>query len=130
MIVDQVFSIQNPNSEIETASPGTIVRVAGPVVVAEGLKDVQMYEVVSVGHMRLVGEVIRLSENLTTIQVYEDTGGLCVGEPVTGSNRPGPKVSTQYSAMAMRKPVTTRQRWWTISGFLSIQRHIRSTPVT
>jgi V/A-type H+-transporting ATPase subunit A len=88
MIVDQVFSIQNLNSEIETASTGTIVRVAGPVVVAEGLKDVQMYEVVSVGHMRLVGEVIRLSRNLATLQVYEDTGGLCVGEPVTGSGSP------------------------------------------
>ncbi|MDH3674440.1 MAG: hypothetical protein OES12_03015, partial [Anaerolineae bacterium] len=88
MIVDQVFPIQTLNSEIENASTGTIVRVAGPVVVAEGLADVQMYEVVYVGQMRLVGEVIRLSGKLATIQVYEDTGGLRVGEPVIGSGSP------------------------------------------
>jgi V/A-type H+-transporting ATPase subunit A len=67
---------------------GTIVRVAGPVVVAEGVGGVCMYDVVYVGHMRLVGEVIRLSEDLVTIQVYEDTGGLRVGEPVISSGGP------------------------------------------
>ena len=67
---------------------GTIVSVAGPVVVAEGLSGVRMYDVVYVGHIRLVGEVIRLSGGLTTIQVYEDTRGLRVGEPVTSSGGP------------------------------------------
>jgi len=65
-----------------------IVRVAGPVVVAEGLSDVRMYDVVYVGQMQLLGEVIRLSANLATIQVYEDTGGLRVGEPVISSGSP------------------------------------------
>ncbi len=64
------------------------MRVAGPVVVAEGLPGVSMYDVVYVGHMRLVGEVIRLSKQLATVQVYEDTGGLRVGEPVVSSGGP------------------------------------------
>ena len=69
------------------SSAGTITRVAGPVVVAQGLCGVRLYDVVHVGHTRLVGEVIRLAGELVTIQVYEDTGGLRVGEPVTGTRR-------------------------------------------
>ncbi len=67
---------------------GTLVRIAGPVVVAENLPQVSMYDVVHVGHMQLVGEVIRLANSLVTIQVYEDTGGLRVGEPVFASGSP------------------------------------------
>ena len=67
---------------------GTIVRIAGPVVVAQGLAGVRMYEVVYVGHLRLVGEVIRLAGDLSTIQVYEDTAGLRAGEPVVSSGNP------------------------------------------
>ena len=44
-----------------------------------------MLEMVYVGNLRLIGEVIMLSQQQTTIQVYEDTAGLAVGEPVTGS---------------------------------------------
>jgi V/A-type H+-transporting ATPase subunit A len=67
---------------------GTIVRIAGPVVAAAGLKGVRIYDVVYVGEMGLVGEVIRLSGELATIQVYEDTSGLRVGEPVVSSGGP------------------------------------------
>jgi V/A-type H+-transporting ATPase subunit A len=67
---------------------GTIVRVAGPVVVIEGLAGVHMYDVIHVGYLQLVGEAIRLSGGLTTVQVYEDTGGLRVGEPATPSGSP------------------------------------------
>lgn len=67
---------------------GTVVRVAGPVVTAEGLGGVRMYDVVHVGHLRLVGEVIRLAGAQATIQIYEDTSGLRVGEPVTSSGGP------------------------------------------
>ncbi len=70
------------------SNPGQIIRVAGPVVVAENLPQARMYDVVYVGRLRLVGEVIRLTGNLATIQVYEDTGGLCVGEPVFASGSP------------------------------------------
>ncbi len=69
-------------------TPGTVVRVAGPVVMARGLTGLHMYDVVYVGLLRLVGEVIRLAGELATIQVYEDTGGLQVGEPVTTSGQP------------------------------------------
>jgi V/A-type H+-transporting ATPase subunit A len=64
------------------------VRIAGPVVVATGLDGVRLYDVVYVGHLGLVGEVIRLANEGATIQVYEDTGGLRVGEPVLSSGSP------------------------------------------
>jgi V/A-type H+-transporting ATPase subunit A len=67
---------------------GTIVRIAGPVVVAKGLVGVRIYDVLYVGQLQLVGEVIRLAGDLATIQVYEDTGGLRVGEPVASSGGP------------------------------------------
>ncbi len=67
---------------------GTIIRIAGPVIIAEGLAGIHLYDVVHVGSMRLVGEVIRLAGNLVTIQVYEDTSGLRVGEPVISSDSP------------------------------------------
>ncbi|GAB4432800.1 MAG: V-type ATP synthase subunit A [Anaerolineae bacterium] len=73
------------NSKSQT---GTIIRIAGPVVVAQGLSGVCLYDVVHVGQMRLVGEVIRLATDLATIQVYEDTGGLRVGEPVVSTGGP------------------------------------------
>lgn len=71
-----------------SSTAGTIIRIAGPVVVAQGLSGVRMYEVVYVGHLRLVGEVIRLAGDLCTVQVYEDTSGLRVGEPVVRSGSP------------------------------------------
>jgi V/A-type H+-transporting ATPase subunit A len=66
---------------------GKIVKVSGPLVVADGMKGVEMYEVVRVGEQRLVGEVIELRENTASIQVYEATEGLGPGDPVypTGS---------------------------------------------
>ncbi len=67
---------------------GTILRVAGPVVVAQGLAGAQMYEVVRVGALGLIGEVIRLEGDRATIQVYEDTSGLRVGDPVEASGAP------------------------------------------
>lgn len=74
--------------EQQKMKPGFLIRVAGPVVIAEGLSGVHMYEVVYVGHQRLLGEVIRLSGDLATIQIYEDSSGLRVGEPVSRSGSP------------------------------------------
>src|SRR5512139_1610778 len=68
--------------------PGAITRIAGPVVAAAGLEDVRLYDVVHVGHLSLIGEVIRLSGGLATVQVYEDTSGLKIGEPVIGTGGP------------------------------------------
>ncbi|MGH2763085.1 MAG: V-type ATP synthase subunit A [Thermoleophilaceae bacterium] len=69
-------------------SHGEIWRVAGPVVVARGLDGVRLYNVVRVGEAALPGEVIRLEGDRVTIQVYEDTAGLRVGEPVIDTGRP------------------------------------------
>lgn len=59
-----------------------IVKVSGPLVVAENMHHAKMYEVVHVGEEKLVGEVIRLESGLGSIQVYEDTAGIGPGEPV------------------------------------------------
>lgn len=67
---------------------GRVVRIAGPVVAAVGLSGARLYDVVHVGRMGLIGEVIRLSADRTTIQVYENTAGLKVGEPVTNTHAP------------------------------------------
>jgi V/A-type H+-transporting ATPase subunit A len=69
-------------------SVGEVTRVAGPVVEAIGMVDARLYDMVHVGELGLVGEVIRLSRETATIQVYEDTSGLRVGEPVRNSGSP------------------------------------------
>ena len=53
-----------------------VSRISGPVVVATGLEGAQMYDVVRIGELGLVGEIIRLEGNKATVQVYEDTTGL------------------------------------------------------
>jgi len=67
---------------------GRIYRVAGPLVVAEGMTGVQMYEVVRVGEEGLIGEVTRIRGDTAYIQVYESTSGLRPGEPVEGTGAP------------------------------------------
>jgi V/A-type H+-transporting ATPase subunit A len=67
---------------------GRIVRISGPTVVAGDLPGAGLYEVVRVGHERLVGEVIQIREALATIQVYEETTGLSLGEPVVATGEP------------------------------------------
>ncbi len=64
---------------------GKIWKISGPVVIAEGMRGSQVYEVVDVGDERLTGEIIGLERDKAVIQVYEDTIGLRVGEPVTGT---------------------------------------------
>lgn len=61
---------------------GFIFRVSGPLVIAEGMSGSAMFELVRVGHHKLVGEIIRLEGDTASIQVYEDTSGLTVGDPV------------------------------------------------
>ncbi|MBW2543865.1 MAG: V-type ATP synthase subunit A [Deltaproteobacteria bacterium] len=64
---------------------GKIWKISGPVVIAEDMRGSQVYEVVDVGDGRLQGEIIGLENDKAVIQVYEDTVGLRVGEPVTGT---------------------------------------------
>jgi len=67
---------------------GKIVRVAGPLVVAKGLQNVKMYEMVRVGELKLFGEIIGLDNDIAYIQVYEETQGIGPGEPVYALGEP------------------------------------------
>jgi V/A-type H+-transporting ATPase subunit A len=72
----------------ERGNIGKVIRIAGPVIRAVGLERVRLYDVVHVGELGLIGEVIRLAGGVTTVQVYEDTSGIRVGEPVRGTGLP------------------------------------------
>ena len=67
---------------------GRIVWVSGPAVRADGMASAKMYETVTVGDSKLIGEVIRLTGDIAFIQVYESTSGLKPGEPVVGTGQP------------------------------------------
>ena len=66
----------------------TIARISGPVAVAKDIEGAHMFDVVRIGEMGLMGEIIRLEGNTAQIQVYEDTTGLKPGEKVINTNRP------------------------------------------
>ncbi|WZZ67098.1 hypothetical protein YC2023_078468 [Brassica napus] len=67
---------------------GYVRKVSGPVVVADGMAGAAMYELVRVGHDNLIGEIIRLEGDSATIQVYEETAGLTVNDPVLRTHKP------------------------------------------
>ncbi len=67
---------------------GRIIKVSGPLIVAGGMADVQMYDVVRVSEKQLIGEVIELRGDQASIQVYEETGGIGPGEPVETTGAP------------------------------------------
>ena len=69
-------------------SKGTIKKVAGPLVIAEGMRDANMYDVVRVSNQRLIGEIIEMHGDEASIQVYEETSGLRPGEPVESTEVP------------------------------------------
>ncbi len=71
-----------------TNESGTITKVSGPTVVATGIPDVRMFDIVEVGEMGLIGEVIRLDGDRAFIQVYEETSGLTLGEKVVSTGDP------------------------------------------
>ena len=71
-----------------SARIGHVFSVSGPVVIANEMSGSAMYELVRVGHFNLVGEIIRLEEHRATIQVYEETSGLQVGDPVLCTGQP------------------------------------------
>jgi len=68
--------------------PGSIVKVSGPLIVAEGMEDVKVYDVVRVSEQKLIGEVIELRGDKASIQVYEETAGLGPGEIVQTTGGP------------------------------------------
>ncbi len=69
-------------------SKGTIKKVAGPLVVAQGMRDANMFDVVRVSEQRLIGEIIEIHGDQASIQVYEETSGLGPGEPVESTGAP------------------------------------------
>lgn len=67
---------------------GRIIKVSGPLVVAEGLQEANMFDVVRVGSSRLIGEIIEMRGDQASIQVYEETAGLGPGDPVESTGEP------------------------------------------
>ncbi len=96
--------------------PGSIDRVAGPVVVASGMLGARMYELVKVGNSGLIGEVIRVESDRATIQVYEETTGIKPGEIVERTGHPlsvelGPGLINQFFDGTQRPlPVLLKQQ--------------------
>ena len=70
------------------AITGGIIKIAGPAVIARGMTGARMYDIVRVGKERLIGEIIRLDGDTAFVQVYEDTSGLYIGEPVESTGQP------------------------------------------
>jgi len=70
------------------ALEGKIIKISGPAVIANGMTGTKMYDIVRVGRLGLLGEIIRLEDDTAFIQVYEDTSGLYLGEPVLSTNSP------------------------------------------
>jgi len=67
---------------------GKLVRISGPMIAADGMTGISMGEIVLVGNMKLMGEVIRIDGDVAYAQVYEDTSGMYLGEPVEGQGAP------------------------------------------
>ncbi len=67
---------------------GKIVKISGPLVVAEGMEKANMYDVVRVGDLHLIGEIIEMRDGMASIQVYEETAGLKPGAPVVSTGAP------------------------------------------
>ena len=73
---------------IKESDEGSIFKVSGPVVVADKIAGAAMYELVRVGAKELIGEIIRIEGDKATIQCYEDTSGLTVGDIVVRAKAP------------------------------------------
>ncbi|MBO4554941.1 MAG: V-type ATP synthase subunit A, partial [Clostridia bacterium] len=67
---------------------GKIVKVSGPLIIAEGMANSKMYDVVQVSEKKLIGEIIELRGDRASIQVYEETSGLGPGENVYSTDAP------------------------------------------
>ncbi|ACQ52192.1 V-type ATP synthase subunit A [Clostridium botulinum] len=67
---------------------GRVLKISGPLVVAEGMEEANIYDVVKVGEKRLIGEIIEMREDRASIQVYEETAGLAPGDPVITTGEP------------------------------------------
>lgn len=128
---------------------GSVYGVSGPVVVAQNMTGASMYELVRVGYEELVGEIIRIDADRTTIQVYEETSGVAIGDPVLRTGKPlsvelGPglmeniydgiqrplqsimdKSESIYIPRGINTPALDRERKWAFTpGKLKVGDHI------
>ncbi len=100
--------------ELMKMDKGVLVRIAGPVVIAKGIKP-KMYDVCRIGNEQLMGEVIQINGDKVTIQVYEDTSAIKPGEPVISTGEPlkvelGPGLlSSIYDGIQRPLPVLIKQ---------------------
>jgi V/A-type H+-transporting ATPase subunit A len=105
---------------------GNISRISGPVVIAGGMAGSKMYDVVKVGKLSLSGEIIRLERDMAVIQVYEDSTGLSIGEPVENTGQPlsvelGPGlISSIYDGVQRPLPVLAKRSGSFISKGISV----------
>src|SRR5579875_2950665 len=99
---------------------GYITRISGPAVIAKGLSRARIYAIVPVAKEKLIGETIRLDGDPAFVQVYEDTSGLYVGEPVEATDAPltvelGPGMLSSIYDGIQRPLARTRSRRGTSS---------------
>lgn len=73
---------------LRMSSIGNIVKISGPLVIAEGMRDANMFDVVRVSEQRLIGEIIEMHGDRASVQVYEETSGLGTGEKVESTGEP------------------------------------------
>ncbi len=73
---------------LKMAIEGKVQKISGPAVIAENMMGARMFDIVRVGNEKLIGEIIRLDGDTAFVQVYEDTAGLVVGEPVVSTELP------------------------------------------
>ncbi|KAI1284799.1 ATP synthase alpha/beta family, nucleotide-binding domain-containing protein [Xylaria sp. FL0933] len=141
-------SAKATNGDSDGLNSGRVYSVSGPVVVAEDVLGVAMYELVKVGHDELIGEVIRINADQATIQVYEETAGLTVGDPIQrtgkplsvelgpgllhniydGIQRPLEKIQKQaqsiYIPRGVAAPALDREKKWEFTPSMKVGDHI------
>jgi len=86
--MDRASKLPKLEDEEKESNYGYVYAVSGPVVTAQKMSGSAMYELVRVGYSELVGEIIRLEGDMATIQVYEETSGVTVGDPVLRTGKP------------------------------------------
>ena len=86
--MEEMAEVGLETAEERRGATGRVVRISGPLVVAQGLTGARMYEMVRVGEQRLFGEIIEIHNDLYSIQVYEQTEGLRPGDPVGPTGMP------------------------------------------
>lgn len=131
---------------------GKIIKIAGPVIIADGMRGAQMYEMVKVGEQKLIGEIIELEGDTATIQVYEETAGIEPGQVVESTGGPlsvelGPgvmgsifdgiqrplelikKESGDFIARGVEAPSISKEKKWTFKPVAKVGDHVKGGDV-